>query len=277
MSFIKGFKYPTNADKIKAIGTFPIKYNKKKRMKLILNYSNLDENLDDIYLEDINNEEYYSNKYNSFENLPTPLDEDSWLANYNEPGQSIDEYINICFENSNNLTLSKSVIYFLPIYQVNNENEITSSNWPSFAPDIKNLADWTSTFYNREVIILQPSYIYVNMQSNPNNYQTINDKFIFHISSKQCYKIKGRTSSCGKNQVHINGLLKNLCKIKNSRFYNDIDITNSISLIGITMADLYSHDTDLFVAGHAGEGFVGVLSFLRYLSIYHSIYHLSFY
>lgn len=53
--------------------------------------------------------------------------------------------------------------------------------------------------------------------------------------------------------------------IKESGVYEKRDISNAISVVWIALADLFSADSDLFVAGHAGRGAVAVLLYHRSL------------
>ena len=87
-----------------------------------------------------------------------------------------------------------------------------------------------------------------------------------HKATESTKKIKQCRTSAGageaKLQVHVDPLLMSLSAIRSSR-YKELD--ECFCVMGVTMIDLYSHASDLFVAGMAAGGTnVAVFSFHRY-------------
>ncbi|KAI6654588.1 Archaemetzincin-2-like isoform X1 [Oopsacas minuta] len=189
-----------------------------------------------------------------FSLIPEPTSVDDWLAQYNETGDTYQQFISGCpwfstrrqpylkqtFEPTGATILAKypqGKIYLVPL-----------GNFPvGKSPDISSLMEFTNHFFccpvkvmstlhleftkNNKVILVRPDSVKIQLTSR------------FHVKT-------------GSFQLKVDSVLKEL---------KELIPDDALCLIGFTMADLYETTPDLFVAGMAGgRNRVGVFSFCRY-------------
>lgn len=204
---------------------------------------------------------YYSSldkKQRSFwGTLPPPADESSWLANYPEPGQSVQSYADRITMTSGRFkhSTSASKIYLVPIVERTAVGaNLSDALWPAYMPSLSALQEWVSLFYDRETHLLPFCYLYPDDKKN--------DTVIFE-SPNIVRKLSGRYEQGGNSfQVHVSGLLSTL-DYKHLIFGDSLDLADAFTVVGITPCDLYSCSSDLFIAGMASANSC-VLSFFRY-------------
>jgi archaemetzincin len=255
-NFVKNFKLPSEEDVMNSLGEFPWNHDAKRyRNTLLLGRNN-------ICLDDLDDPKCYS--VTDFKGkrlwtpLPLPKDDTSWLAKNLETGQTFEDYALYKFMNrrgsvSRNADQSKQTIYFLPI--IPEENKQLDNPWNG--PDLNHLSQWTSHFYDREVILLPIASITAKSSN-----MTLN-------SPSRSWSTQGRlhiTDDGHKRfQVDLFSLLNIIKEIRESKYYENINLSDAFCIIGISMCDIYSHNDDLFVAGMASPMTnSGVLSFFRY-------------
>lgn len=258
--YVAGFHRPTKDEILRACGEFPWTTDTnrvKHREKLLLgsggggktSISSLN-HLDTLkYYQQTNNQTFWSN-------LPAPVDETSWLAQVNEQGQTFDEYVHFITLRSGkfkpNSNPDNPHIYILPI----SEEE---GRWPETGPALDGILEYVSAFFCRDVIKLD--YVYLK----PNPGQNSRKPVIWRTSTHEC-EITGRLSkSSSRFQTHVDGLLTEIAAVRDDGCYNGQAISNAFAVVGITSSDLYSGESDLFIAGMAAGGSkVAVLSLARY-------------
>ena len=195
---------------------------------------------------------HYSHE--GFSLIPEPVSIDDWLAQYNETGDTFEDFLKGCpwfskrrrpylkqiFEPNGGTILAKypeGKIYLVPL-----------GNFPKGkSPEISSLVDFTSRFFSCPVKIMDLIQL------------EITESHRVHLLSPDSIK---REISCrfhkesGGFQLKVDSVLKIL---------KELIPDDALCLIGFTMADLYDTEPDLFVAGMAGgRSRVGVFSFCRY-------------
>jgi predicted Zn-dependent protease len=274
--FVAGFCAPSEEDAKKAIGIFPcwstniLSGIKKhaKREELLLGVSGGDHTtLSSI--QQCDQEALYVNQYKgepSWKPLPSPMDETAWLAKVHEEGQTFSQYVSMVTLRSGqfkpNTNHLQTKIYILPIIE-HSENPI----WPSSGPDLQGLSAWMSAFFSRDVEILDPVTLRPDAPDTRRK-RTTKAKIIWQVGEQQERLVGRICSETGRFQTHVDGLLTQLSAIREDGFPgggSSGNVDDAFSVVGVTMCDLYSCNSDLFVAGMAAGGSkVAVLSFARY-------------
>ena len=195
---------------------------------------------------------HYSHE--GFALVPEPTSIDDWLAQYNEAGESFQQFLRGCpwfskrrrpnlkqaFVPTGDTVLSKfpeGKIYLVPL-----------GNFPAGkSPDIASLVEFTNQFFCCPVKVMEPLHLEITenrtlLMLRPDSERT-QLTCRFHPDSG-CFQLK------------VDSVLKEL---------KELIPDDALCLIGFTMADLYDTKPDLFVAGMAGgRNRVGVFSFCRY-------------
>ncbi|XP_050402937.1 uncharacterized protein LOC126819109 [Patella vulgata] len=243
--YARGFKVPTTKDQVLALGL-----GVENKLPIPKEYT-------DTTFSDVN-------PFTFFKNIQQPTSIDDWLAQYNEEGQTYSQYLKQCpwlsprkvkgmhekFVSSAKTLSGKypgSKIYIVPVGEFNEEDYISFSN----------LLDYSKRFLCLPIATLP----HFKLQQN-------NDKLFWvdEPSTKTTVRSSPRTrltelksrfhTKTGNLQVQISPLLIKLRQnIPQDAF----------CLIGLTRHDLYSDESDLFVAGMAaGNHGVAVFSLNRY-------------
>jgi hypothetical protein len=223
--FARGFKPPSRGDALAAIGP-------------------LDGPADRIFHVGLE----------QFEEVPAPVSENDWLAQYKEGGQTFDEFLQwspwLCtrkvkyikhrFVSSGKTMLDKypdGKLYILPL-----------GEFTGLAPDVDALVDYTQRFHCQPVELL-PAAILEHSEAGR----------VTHVVYRgQRHHLPGRFhTQSGHRQLRVNELLQWLAR--------HVLPDNATCLVAVTMCDLYDTEPDLFVAGMAaGQMRVGVFTFFRY-------------
>lgn len=200
-----------------------------------------------------------------FNPIPTPTSIDDWLAQYVAPGQTYADYLSTCS------WLSPS-----PVNGINQKFVPTGTNLGDKYPDGKiyllpigkfsgkgfnhfnELARFAEIYLGIPVVILNGIDIDVNFTDKKVYWtNSVSESSSNGESSIPPSKIALESRFYGKHhQIGIASLLYML----RQNIPND-----ALSVIGLTMSDLYREQSDLFVAGWAAGGdHVAVFSFFRY-------------
>lgn len=315
--FAEGFNKPTTDDIKRALGSFPwiasalssSSTSHEEECRSTLAYltrkslvQSFGGNTSEEILQQIDNEKFYEETDDNgnpfWKELPSIKHVEDWIAKYNEPCQSFNEFKDSVLPRRvgyREQAVPKSIIYLLPIFGASNETNAPHAEWPTFAPSLDKLCRWVSAFYGRDVKILPPTVVYP--QSEPTkraelsfqllkNYYDQEDGLVRLPSSS--WDVHGRTDPHGdmnKFQIHGPSFLDFLSFVKanygklmnkpptttatatNDRLRAEevSNLDDAIAVVGVTMIDLYIADTDLFLAGYACfQTSCTVLSFSRY-------------
>jgi len=194
-----------------------------------------------------------------WESLPAPKRKHDWLALDGEEGQTFQQYLEFVTMRSGRFkaqaAAEKSEIGLCPILQGGQDQ------WEG--PSLQALLEITKAFFDRPVKLTEPAFVTDGPQGDRKRFPTFS--FCQPASGGGGkFSIKGRLHAksgvkYSRVQYHIDPLLTELSRLKDS-----LD-PNMGMLVGVTMEDLYSHESDLFVAGMALEASkVAVFSFHRY-------------
>jgi hypothetical protein len=231
-----------------------------------------------------------------WDELPPPINDTAWLASDYEKGQTFykyaGKYVQTDRPQQTGETISvvssrKSRIYLLPILGVDEKSSISKgASWSSHAPSLSELSFWVSSFYNRTCEVLPPAFVYLleqhseSTQNTPKSESETSLNFIFDYPTYNIQEtLYGRIS--GIEEEHFNGIssehrraaqplprcqirVRQLLEVIHRIKYETNLKNEAIAIVGVTMIDLFSHSTDLFVAGFAGKGRVSMLSLRRY-------------
>jgi len=234
ITWVKGFKVPSS---------------KKRRLAIGDNVS-----LSWCKIEPVDGSEFFAP-------IPKPIEQDDWLAQYNEPGQTYDEFIEetpwlsfqkiksykMQFYKDGHTILEKypgGKIYLLPLGEFNGDRLI----------NFDHLIEFAEIYIGIPVIALPQ----IQLLMQEDGKLLIMDNPLAKCKSKRRRKftLKTRYDSKSKHyQINVDSALKRLRK------YIPVD---AICTMGLTLSDLYEDEPDLFVAGIADGNAVGVFSFFRY-------------
>lgn len=195
---------------------------------------------------------HYSHE--GFSLIPEPASIDDWLAQYNETGDTFQEFLTGCpwfsirrraymkqsFEPTGATVLAKypeGKIYLVPL-----------GNFPAGkSPDIAALVEFTNRFFCCPVKVMETLHL---------EFIESNKIVLLRPDSKKKQLCSRFHKGTGSFQLKVDSVLKEL---------KELIPDDALCLIGFTMADLYDTQPDLFVAGMAGgRTRVGVFSFCRY-------------
>ncbi|CAF1549531.1 unnamed protein product, partial [Didymodactylos carnosus] len=179
----------------------------------------------------------------SFLPLSKPTNENDWLANYNEHGQTYEKFLKECpFVHSkffNAKPFDEKTIY-LTIFGKIDENIF----------DIESLVDYTKIFFGVSVKLIS-LFSNVEWDDKKRVWSCTMDKNKNSINLHTRYN-----KSTHHSQICVTSILKLLKRVvpKDAR-----------CLVALTMYDLYLDDSDLFIAGLAeGNSHIAAFSFFRY-------------
>ncbi|CAF4230774.1 unnamed protein product, partial [Rotaria magnacalcarata] len=191
----------------------------------------------------LGNDAPFSNEFKtSFNSLPKPTNDLDWLANYREKGQTYAQFLDQCPFLDDRSSLQEYIYLTL----LDNDDRLSILN-------IDRLVDYTKRFFQMEVKLLP---LFTNI--------TWNDK-----KRTLACTVKGRNNSTsettlrtrydsitGHSQICVNHVLNLLKRSVPS---------DARCLVAITLHDLYSDSSDLFIAGLAqGNCRIAAFSFFRY-------------
>jgi len=212
----------------------------------------------------------YANSDNFFREIPKPTSVDDWLAQYNETGQTYQQFLRECpWLSDRKLKYIRSLfvptgtnlpqkyphgkLYLLPL------GEFDGVTTPNFT----DLAEYAQLFFCLPVEVLPPVTLKIDkdvvywVDSIESREQSRHQAATRKSMRTAKYRLDSRfDDKSGHYQLHVNSLL---LKLKQC-IPND-----ALCLMALTMSDLYDASTDLFVAGMAaGNHRVGTFSFCRY-------------
>mmetsp|Transcript_22784 Transcript_22784/g.26793 ORF Transcript_22784/g.26793 Transcript_22784/m.26793 type:complete len:548 (-) Transcript_22784:101-1744(-) len=331
VSWAKGYKPPSHDDSISALGEFPSVYASETRsacQPTPKQWPNMSP--DTICLDDLNNDELYTinhEKMNKNERkrtkakfsknlekeqkseresglwnkIKSPVDENDWLAQYAEQGQSFQEYLSEItmrsgrfksshFGGVSSLSNELQHIALVPIIRCCSKNEEEDVDWPSYGPNLELLRQYCEIYFNRNVKIMSSAKVTVQYEKNISkpgacfkNHLKWNHKITGNRKIKQIrianHSAGPSPTTCSPTmtsnnktttsksesfeprlQILVDPILSQLNELRSHPDYKDC-----FCVMGITMEDLYSCPSDLFVAGMAAGGSnVAVFSFHRY-------------
>ena len=203
--------------------------------------------------------------------IPAPTSIDDWLAQYNEEGQTYNQFVSQCpwlskrkwkyskatFNASGETICDKypgAKIYLQPLENFD-ANE---------APKFEDLAEYARLFFCLPVEVLPG--VTLERRDEATIYWVESAGMKSRVDQNATRK-SSRSSKCPLEFRHTSGPSGHL-QLKCSSVLLRLRQTlpdDAICLIGLTMFDLYDDDPDLFVAGlAAGNQRVGVFSFFRY-------------
>jgi archaemetzincin len=182
-----------------------------------------------------------------FKLIPKPTNDLDWLAQFREIGQTCQDFHKSCPVTNENKIGEKTFIYYVQIGSF----EKTKINFDD-------LIDYSKRFFTEKSIKLFPEIINIRVEEKGMNKRGCKIEIIASIESKNIKKkLKTRYNEETK---HYQILTKSLLDL-----LEDIKPKDSIAFIGLTEADLYVENSDLFVAGLCnGYSAVGVFSCFRY-------------
>ena len=226
--YAKGFKAPSDNDRIQAIGDAAINW-REFNPNLVLN------------------------RFRFFKPVPRPTDIDDWLAQYAVKGQTFKQYIENCHwlaknNDRNSSLLSEGKIYLLPIGNFSEDHCV----------NFEDLAKFCRTYIGLPVIFLSPVLLEISHDEQVVYWLNETSDDAYNATS---HKIKVKLDiRYNRDNQHYQLAVDHVLQILKERKSSD-----AISLIGLTMSDLYGGDTDLFVSGMArGGAGVAIFSFYRY-------------
>lgn len=195
-----------------------------------------------------------------FPPIPEPQCEDDWLASYLEEGQTFAEFMqDSCLRSGSfkpAIRPKKNTIYLQPIGNFLEEEvaKVTADE----------LISYTKAFYDGCEVCLLPNVVLVEELQR-------SKECIFwqEQGSSHKFKLKARhNEETGRRQLHVDPILSALSGQFESHTFK-ADHPDAFCIMAITMEDLYSADSDLFVAGMAAGGSgVAAFSFARYVPGY---------
>ncbi|CAC5404935.1 amzA [Mytilus coruscus] len=205
--------------------------------------------------------------FNFFKPIPTPTSIDDWLAQYVDPGQSFADYLSTCswlspsqvrginqkfVPTGRNLCekYPEGKIYLLPI------GKFSAKGFVHF----NELAKFAEIYLGIPVVILNGIEIDVNFTDKKVYWtKSVLETSSYGESSKLPNKTALESRFYGKHRRYQIGIASLLYMLRQNI------PKDALSLIGLTMSDLYREQSDLFVAGWAAGGdHVAVFSFFRY-------------
>ncbi|CAF1306162.1 unnamed protein product [Rotaria sp. Silwood1] len=193
--------------------------------------------------EALGNDASFSNEFKrSFNSLPHPTSDLDWLANYKEKGQTYKRFLNQCPFVNNNSSSQKYIYLTL----LDNDNRLSLLN-------IDRLIDYTQKFFQMEIKLLP---LFTNFNWNEKKKTWICTMKSKNDSIKDITLRTRYNSTSEHSQICVHNIL-NLLK---TSLPND-----ARCLVAITLHDLYSDESDLFIAGLCyGNRSVAIFSFFRY-------------
>ena len=202
-----------------------------------------------------------------FSPVPAPTSIDDWLAQYNEEGQTYGQFISECpwlskrkwkyhkgaFETSGRTILEKypgTKIYLQPLGNFDAGD----------APNFDDLAEYARLFFCLPVEVLPA----VTLEEEDSAIYWIESATMKGRVNKRAERKSPRSTKFRMDFRQKDGHLQLHCPSVLARLRRTLP-DDALCLVGLTMLDLYSDDSDLFVAGlAAGSHRVAVFSFFRY-------------
>ena len=203
-----------------------------------------------------------------FSPVPSPSSVDDWLAQYNETGQTYDQFVSQCpWLSRRKLKYTKTTfdtagrnirekypggkIYLQPLGNFDVGD----------APNFDHLAEYARLFFCLPVEVLP--VVTLEEDSEASVYWIESAEMRSRVD-KTAERKSPRASKCRLDLRRERGHLQLNCSSLLSRLQRALP-DDALCLIGLTMFDLYEEDADLFVAGLAsGSRRVAVFSFFRY-------------
>mmetsp|Transcript_17519 Transcript_17519/g.51239 ORF Transcript_17519/g.51239 Transcript_17519/m.51239 type:complete len:532 (-) Transcript_17519:94-1689(-) len=208
--------------------------------------------------------------------IPPPVNDNDWLAMYADEPQTLQDYMDFVTLRSGRFapshfggssTSPKHRIGLVPIVRVHSSG--SAAAWPSHGPDLEALVRLTEVYFDRPVSLLPFATLLVGNADCKKPGGFSGSCTFTHAQTGvqgKFKRIRLSAASLGSTsrrlQVHVDPLLGNMVAIRESMHDS---IRGCFCVMGVTMEDLYSANSDLFVAGMAAGGSnVAVFSFHRY-------------
>ena len=233
LPFAKGFKLPSKSQCSKAVGSVP---------KELCKVFNADQ---------------------SFSPVPRPTDENDWLAQYNEEGQSFQDFMTQCpwlgrrkFRGVDGPFVSDAE-HLSERYPGKSISIVPIGEFPpNQAPKLEQLKEYAEAFFGAPVKLLPKIDLTVQCSKAKLTSKVLRSHGKFKQDLK-VFEVKARShQSSGYHQLHATSVLNVL---------TSIPFPSSLCTIAVTMSDLYVDKSDLFIAGWAkGNSRVACFSFSRY-------------
>lgn len=247
--FARGFKVPSRDEVKKALGIF-----KTDPGKILQEWE------EKRHFVETNDQVNTSRRKHHFSNVQKCNCIDDWLAQYNEEGQTFNQYLRFVTTRSGKFKVSananRKTICLQPIGF--DDEKGTPKNF------LARLREYTEAFFGGTNVLLLPP---VRLQTDPG---TVNKRVYWVESdSKRRFLLRSRHDSGTKRrQIQVDSILTLLSSKRSSRAFQKL-YPDAHCLVGITLEDLFDTKPDLFVAGMAAGGSkVGVFQFYRYNPAY---------
>jgi len=212
--------------------------------------------------------------------IQPPVNDNDWLAMYADEPQSLQDYMNVVTLRSGRFSPShfggastspKHFIGLVPIIRTTEQlGSSQAPSWPAHGPDLQALAKLTELYFDRPVRLLPCATLRLGSVDSKKPGGFSGFCTFTHARTGVQGKFKrirltapsNSTEDTRRLQVHVDPLLSHMCAIRESMHQ---DVKECFCVMGVTMEDLYSANSDLFVAGMAAGGSnVAVFSFHRY-------------
>jgi len=251
----KGFQPPSKEAIEASIGTFPCSFDAKVRKQALGHHQK--ESNNNNSLEQIDIPKLFQPKQVTA--LSPPRDPQDWLATYVEEGDPFDDFVT-------NLTSRSGS--FRPHAGMNRKGGIVlvpiitqQGSWPDTAPPLAELQRYLGAFFHGVSVTtpLSPAILNDSALSSTRMEWVPPDP----TAAPARWVTVRRHSKPKRLQVSSDSLLS--CLTDLAYDVDTDDDSRPFCVVGVTVEDLFSTESDLFVAGFAaGRSHVAVLSLCRY-------------
>ncbi len=179
----------------------------------------------------------------AFRAIPEPTDELDWLAQFNEPEQDFDEFIQNCPVESADLGTKKFIYY------------VQLGEFSQVPIEFSSLIEYSQSFFSAESVVCLEKSISIKRVTNSSSLYGFDlvSQYGDSISRKIKFRYDKATDKLQLDTCSFFGLLEDILPV------------DACCLLALTEFDLYVEASDLFVAGLAnGRTNVAVFSYLRY-------------
>mmetsp|Transcript_63351 Transcript_63351/g.187206 ORF Transcript_63351/g.187206 Transcript_63351/m.187206 type:complete len:506 (-) Transcript_63351:782-2299(-) len=329
VTFHRNFRPPTANERDDAIGPFPgAVHTSDSRREMLLrvaadcdhdrtlinrpSLSELSSSTESIEsaMKDLDDESLYTPVASGGKGRPEtslaiahPRDELDWLAQVPEEGQTFEDYVTFSTSRSGRMrpivNATGEEIVLLPLVtqpttrQVGGDGSEEGGDaglcWPEHGPPLDSLADYTRSFFDREVIVLPPAVVASAPTASTSKNPRFDIKFPKGHGGGKGRQVRSHATVVGRfdkktkrMQLQVESLLEELAAFREKRGASGtgrvpLSQQNSgnpassakeernFCVMGVTMVDLYDGPSDLFCAGMAyGGSKVAIFSFSRY-------------
>eukprot|EP00026_Physarum_polycephalum_P007594 Phypoly_transcript_07658.p1 GENE.Phypoly_transcript_07658~~Phypoly_transcript_07658.p1 ORF type:complete len:468 (+),score=100.30 Phypoly_transcript_07658:102-1505(+) len=185
-----------------------------------------------------------------FPNIPHPVHEDDWLAQYNVRQQSFTKWKELYRK----IREGRDKIYFLPFGDFEE------------GPDLDILVEYAKIIYSPLKIEKLPNLEITHSKEGSCVKHTKNTRrgtsnVTTNLDSRRCHRYYKEKYVKEHRQLGLDAL---------ARVLEDMRPTDAYCILGLTMEDLYTDDTDEFTVGAANFEGAGGFSFARYNPTFNS-------